>query len=574
MPPQPIQAPAAPTSTGSPQALDPQVVALAKAVRQIESGGNPTAVGKSGEYGAYQYEPGTWAVQSKAAGVNVPLQQATLAQQNQVWYTWAKAQKDAGKNVGQIASMQNAGEGEPDAYTGKFSNGQPSKGTNPEGVPFDVPEYAKEVAKTYQQYKSQSGTSGNAADPTAPAPQRGLADKVKNVLTSIFPGTEQIGESLGTAAFDVGQIAQGKNPFANPTKTGGVQDSGENPASQVNIPKTIGGYLEAGSQVGTPGAGAETAAGRIATTVGIGAIAGAGGALAGGSTSAGDILKQAATGGAIGGAIGGTGELLSKAAQYLPYSIVRKFIPGINGETAQYAVDKGLGSPTGMLNKSTASLSKIGSGIESVLTDPSLEGIAATTQDIYPSILDKYPNAGLTPDNVGDELKKLVPLQKSLVDKLEAGGLEAKELNQLKSALGTATYKNAFDEPAVKAGKQIGNAAYSSISKWLTDKVPDAAPLFDEYSKELQLNGALQKLIRSGEKKKFFGLPELVALVGGAPLGIGGGLGAVALEKAYRSPTVNLVAGGLINKVATPAQTVGRAAVPFVSGLLNQNKGK
>ena len=57
--------------------LDPQVVNLAKAIRQSESGGNFTAPGESGEYGAYQYTDATWAKDSAAAGVKVPLEQAT-----------------------------------------------------------------------------------------------------------------------------------------------------------------------------------------------------------------------------------------------------------------------------------------------------------------------------------------------------------------------------------------------------------------------------------------------------------------------------------------------------------------
>lgn len=148
--------------------LDPSIVNLAKATRQFESGNNPTAAGASGEYGLYQYEPQTWVAQSKAAGVNVDLKDATPAQQNQVWYTWAKAQKDAGHNVGQILSMQNAGEGEPNAYTGTFSSGKPSVGTNSLGVKYDVPSYAKKVAQIYQQIKSQSGVSSPASTDSTP----------------------------------------------------------------------------------------------------------------------------------------------------------------------------------------------------------------------------------------------------------------------------------------------------------------------------------------------------------------------------------------------------------------------
>ena len=67
--------------------LDPSVVNLAKAIGQSESGGKYDAKGKSGEYGAYQYTPTTWASDShKYLGSVVPLEQATPAQQDEVAY--------------------------------------------------------------------------------------------------------------------------------------------------------------------------------------------------------------------------------------------------------------------------------------------------------------------------------------------------------------------------------------------------------------------------------------------------------------------------------------------------------
>lgn len=151
--------------------LDPDIVNLAKATRQYESGNDPTKKGGSGEYGYYQYIPGTWASQSKAAGINVPLQEATPEQQNEVWYKWAKAKKDAGNNVGQILSMQNAGEGKPNAYIDGNS------GTNKYGIKYDTADYAKKVATIYQQIKAQSDNTspnlgnGNSNSDTSSAPQ-------------------------------------------------------------------------------------------------------------------------------------------------------------------------------------------------------------------------------------------------------------------------------------------------------------------------------------------------------------------------------------------------------------------
>lgn len=575
------------------ETLDPKIVLLSKAIRQSESGGNPTAVGDNGKsYGAYQYSEAQWAKDSADAGVNVPLRQATLPQQNEVAYkALAKRQQENPTwNIGNQASAWNAGLGEPDAYKGTFSNGQSSIKKNPDGTTkFDVPAYAKSVATAYQQLKQGQSVGADPNNPSSTANQtplqeqkpsdEGFLKKVQNVLTTIFPGTEQIGESLGTAAFNVGQMAQGKNPFENPAKIGGKSVGGVNPASQVNIPKTIGGYISTGSMVAAPVAGAETAVGRIATTAGLGALAGAGGAMAQGG-GVGNVVKGGLVGGAIGGVAGGAGELLSKATSYLPQRLARTFLPGTSKETAEYAVSRGLGTPTKMLAQSDASLTKIGRGIETVLNDPAIEGVTASAQDVYPSIIEKFPNAGLTMENVGEQLKRMAPLQKGLIDKLELTGLNAAELNNLKTAIGENTYKMRFDEPAVKAGKDIGNAAYAAISDWLKEvlpsvrsNMPNIAPLFDEYTKELQLNSALQKAIRAGEKARPFTLRDIVAIMAGLGAGgPGGAVGAYALERGATNPSINLKVAGLVNRLNSPG--VGGAARQGLVGLLAQNRGQ
>lgn len=134
--------------------LDQDAVNLAKAIRQTESQGNFQAKGKSGEYGAYQFTEPTWNAYSKKYGVNVPLQQATPQQQNEVAYKEIKALKDKGHNVGEIASIWNSGK--PDAY--KDVN---YKGVNKMGVTYDVPAYAKSVALAYQALKGGQQVPAN-----------------------------------------------------------------------------------------------------------------------------------------------------------------------------------------------------------------------------------------------------------------------------------------------------------------------------------------------------------------------------------------------------------------------------
>lgn len=244
MPPQTTQpAPATPTQAPS-GGLDPQVVALAQAVRQQESGGDASATGASGEYGAYQYEPGTWAKQAAAAGVDVPLKQATMAQQNQVWYTWAKGMKDQGYTPGQIASMQNAGQGEPNAYTGKFSTGLPSTGTNADGVKYNVPQYVNDVMKYYQQYKGQGlqqAPTGNLASATVTPPAGGYTPPTPPGQTT----PAQSGNAAGYAppTPPPAQTAPAQAPATGSDPSGGFLQGLQEDLTGTN-PDSIGTQLE------------------------------------------------------------------------------------------------------------------------------------------------------------------------------------------------------------------------------------------------------------------------------------------------------------------------------------------
>lgn len=150
--------------------------------------------GKSGEFGAYQWEPATWAAESAAAGVNVPLQSATLEQQNQVAYntlaTWQKQHPDW--NVGNFASAWNAGEGAPNAYL------ENNVGTNAKGVQYNTPAYAKSVAQYYQQYKAEGNQGGiSAAD--VPAPSDNVQAGGGDQSTGLLPNVGTIGSDLSNS---------------------------------------------------------------------------------------------------------------------------------------------------------------------------------------------------------------------------------------------------------------------------------------------------------------------------------------------------------------------------------------
>ena len=190
------------------ETLDQDALNLTKAIRQHESGGNFEAKGKSGEYGAYQFTAPTWKGYAKEVlgDENAPM---TKENQNQVAYKKIKKWKDSGKNVGQIASMWNAGEGRPDAYKEDY------KGVNEYGVHYDTPAYAKAVAEIYQQ------TKGQVKAPTQPT----QPIEIKEEESTLGQELSQRGEDIATGISSLvsGKEKTGQNRFSGLLQTvGGV----------------------------------------------------------------------------------------------------------------------------------------------------------------------------------------------------------------------------------------------------------------------------------------------------------------------------------------------------------------
>jgi uncharacterized protein YoxC len=303
--------------------LDPQLVNLAKSLRQVESGGNFQAKGKSGEYGAYQFMPDTWNNASSKFGVNTPLEKATPDQQNEVAYKqleeWKQQHPDW--NIGNFASAWNAGPGAPNAYMEKHS------GTNSQGVSYDTPGYAKQVAETYQQIKQQNGDQsqpqednglgafntpavGSSVQTPTPAPVSdnktqapaqsggGLLSKIGNGAVGILNSIEKPFIGLAATPIQLLAKAMGKpDPYAQ----GMPGIAGSNiPVTDLNVEKKLGDAAQVGSYF-IPGEG-------ILGAAGMGALQGAGGAMSDGKDLA-SVATQGGMGAAIGGALGGATKL-------------------------------------------------------------------------------------------------------------------------------------------------------------------------------------------------------------------------------------------------------------------------
>lgn len=170
------------------QALDPDVVALSKAIRDTETPGGQAIPGKTGELTSrYQFMPATW--KSEAGRIlgnpNAPL---TNENENKVAYTRIKEWKDKGYGPDQIASMWNSGH--PD-WRGNV-------GVNKAGVNFDTPAYVAKVGTLYKQYKGQGQSQAQPVMPpiapqTAPKGPGGIL----GALGSVYEGIGQAGLGAG-----------------------------------------------------------------------------------------------------------------------------------------------------------------------------------------------------------------------------------------------------------------------------------------------------------------------------------------------------------------------------------------
>lgn len=598
----------------NPNQLDQDVVNMAKAIRSVETQGQKdpfTARGGSQEYGAYQFTPKTWEKAStETFGQAVPLEGATKEQQNQVAYQQIKKMKDAGYNIGQVASTWNSGK--PDAYLDpKYT------GVNDYGVRYDVPKYARSVAEAY---KSIKGSGEPTVTPISPSTigheqygtpdsqqeQKGFLGTKKddslygrildNTITrgiqKFFPG-KKIGEAIGTLG------GYGINKIKDAV-------TGEDTSQFYNLDapsplQVIGDTIQAGLMAGTGVAGKTSTAGkallgttkagkalnvfgksvpllkpgssglsRVAQATGIGAGFGGSGALAEGKTNLKDIAKDTAIGAATGGVLGSGAEAVTKVAKVLPRRIAGSFIKTpANEDVVDYAVKKGLSSPRTMLKQSDASIKTLGKSLDQALKNPKYANKKFAGKAILDDILAQFPDAGMNRADLISNLKRIAPLKAATISKLSKGSFTLKELHSLNSAIGKNTYKMAFDDPTVKAGKELGNAVYHRISSIIKGTAKETVPLFDDLSKEFPLNEALDRAIKRGVKAKHFTFMDLAAIIGGMHLaGPVGGLGVLTGEKILRSPSVNLKGAGLISKFGNETARQARQGLraPLIEG--------
>lgn len=587
---------------------------MAKAIRSVETQGQADpfkARGGSGEYGAYQFTKPTWDKASmETFGQVIPLEAATKEQQNQVAYGQIKKMKDAGYNIGQVASTWNSGK--KDAYLDPNYTG-----VNDYGVRYDVPAYARAVAESYRSIKGSGEPTVTPISPSTIGHETyGVPDSqqqdtgflgtrkddslygklIDNTITrgiqNFFPG-KKIGEAIGTlggygfAKAKDAVTGQDTAQYYDLSAPSPLQVAGDSASALLMASTGLAGKGTAAGRalLGTNRAGtalnlfgksvpllktAATGAGRIAQAGTIGAGFGLSDALAEGKTNIKELAKDTTIGAVTGGALGAGAEALTKIAHTLPRRIAGSFIKTpANEDVVDYAVKKGLGSPRTMLQQSDDSIKTLGKQLDTALKNPKYANVKFKGKDILDDILAQYPDAGMNRADLIVNLKRIAPLKAAMIDKMAKGSFTLKELHSLNSAIGKNTFKMAFDDPTVKAGKELGNAVYQRVSQIIKGTAKETVPLFDDLAKEYPLNEALDRAIKRGVKAKNFTFMDLAAILGGLHLGgLTGGLGVLAGEKILRSPTINMKGAGLLSKFASPgaAQLRQGLRAPLIEG--------
>lgn len=315
--------------------LDPYAVAMAKAIREHESGGNYQAHGKSGEYGAYQFTKPTW---QKLAGSYLGNSNADLTPENQdkVAYGAAVNARQRGLTPQEFAAEWNSG---------SAKGWENKRGVNQYGVKYDVPAYVNAVYSNYQKFKPVPGagvdTSGGdiasqraahiaAGQPVSTDPNRVEPTFGGNIIRGIIrPFVRAINtpiEGVRLLAGESPTTAAGHSDYLGDISGFGMKQ-GQTPGQRVK--DIAGGVLDIASNFVGGGGAVSVAEQGLKGLIKEGAITGLKtGAVAGALQGAGSSLQNdqgfgetalntgvgALTGGALGGVAGAGGSIASHFA--------------------------------------------------------------------------------------------------------------------------------------------------------------------------------------------------------------------------------------------------------------------
>lgn len=481
--PQPNQVPSAGTPSNitlqDGTQLDPKVVKVMQAIRKVESNSDFNAIGDNGtSAGAYQWNndgkklaPGEIPInfQNQAKSVGLNSDDFSPANQNKVWYTWAKQLKDAGHSPDEIAAFQNGAKKDPTTgqytyvnpeYGQKFrdalvSNQGQSQGQNQgQAVSNTVPNnglgaFNQTVQPTQTQ---QNSVNQDVTASTDTEKKPGLLSRIGHGALNVFKDIES--PFLGLAAIPTQLLAKAtgqQDPFANGA-FGGVQATSLDGGVGKAIEKKVGDAAQVGSYL-IPGEGLLGAAG-------MGALQGAGSQLSQGQGATNVALggvEGAGIGAATAGLTGLAGKAISKTGDLLTGESTNKAVQGIKDAYSKAlnlnASERGFESRSGkdlaeVLMKNEAPLGKYENG--------TLDASGA---------IEKLQNT-LTPLN--DQAQKILSNPQGVVKNISLEDV----LSGIKSKISNSKVTAAEEQDMVSEAEKLIKA---EVNKYGTDVPPDVA---------------------------------------------------------------------------------------------------
>lgn len=386
--------------------------------------------------------------------------------------------------------------------------------------------------------------------PTAPTPEpkKDLLQTASDIGGAIFPGTKQIGESLGTIAAAGGQAIKGNFSSAQDIL-----------ATQKTVPELAGAYVASGaSLLGTTGVG--TTGGLLAKALqsaGIGAAIGGGTAAAEGG-DVGKVAKEAAIGGAVGGATSAAfsgGEAALKSFRALPQRLIRSATGQTKNEIlagkdiTKYVLDnKKIGTSEQLIRGSQQAIDQADKVIQT-----NLAGVTDKTipvRGIVADIADSINKSGGEIDEMGVRgiLESLAPQVKKTLGKET---LTLAEANQLRSQLDKTLGNRAFINAQLPYNKGILMDFTNAVREQVKNSAPEGTrAAFNTLSKEITLRDLLIKKSTGASRNQIIGLGDLIS--GGFGGAIGGVPGAIATAGAKRiaeSTIAKTATANLVNKL-------------------------
>lgn len=615
------------TSNLNDPAIAEQAQNLTKAIFQKESGLNYNAVGDAGtSHGAGQWQPETWKAQ---AGDILGDPNAPMTPENQSVVAQGTIRKmiAQGKNAAQIAATWNSG-----SDTG-WENKVGVATINGQRVPYNVPQYVKDVTDLYQHYKNQSvgqtqGTQNNGlpqapqtpqpllspqdeASGGTPQPQDdSLGTEIKNrfsqassalsqaasgqinplsgILQTVGAGAGTVGDVIGKGLEFIPGVKQVENLIGQ-----GAGELAKTPVGQ-SVAKEIQSFSQAHPELaGDIGAGfnIETA---IPIFKGLSIL----------KSAAGDAVSQGLRSVAEKSFVNGAPDLFDTKS-------ARAFVDK-NPDVFQNMVDRGLIGDIqdgqyvakDSAQKSWKAITAANNNVDEILSGAQYatpvdgKSIAQKALDGFTdrngNVIEGLPNSKLSSEDLIANASKLDANNAALWDRFANGETNLQEINKLRQSLDRKVRKAYLgkvnlDVPDVSLSKERGALLAGAMRDTVQGTAKETQPFYDEMQKQFKIQKALEymngKAVKPGGVAKFAGHvvgmgtgAALGSLAGAGPTGaILGGLvgdrtaGAVAKRLAGRNIVQGILKRTGQNAVRTPAKKVVRGVAGVVGGTEAQN---